>query len=276
MPSGRGIILRGRRSDFFNRPMTGKIIIANWKMNLDISASVSLAQELLAGIAALRLPDTLEIVACPSYDALSSVGAALAGSSIRLGAQNVFWQEKGPFTGEVSPSMLRAAGVSHVIIGHSERRRYLREDDEMANKKIAAALAARLTPILCVGETFDERSAGHTDLILMRQVIHGLQGVPVKPEYRIIIAYEPVWVIGTGQAIEPAMAQHATDVIMQSLIDLYPLEAIRRQMRIIYGGSVDESNITDYLRLPRMEGALVGTASLRPDKFVPLLQRIEL
>lgn len=244
-----------------------KIIIGNWKMNLDVFASQDLANELRDA----RLAPGLEVVVCPSYDSLALVREALSGSSIQLGAQDVFWQEKGAYTGEISASMLAALGVRFVIIGHSERRNYLHETDELVNMKMKAALSQGLTPILCVGETYDERRVGHTDLILMRQVIEGLKGIALKPEDRIIIVYEPVWVIGTGQAIDPTQAERAIQVIRQSLIDLYPPATIAGQTRIIYGGSVDPDNITKYTTLPGIHGVLVGSASIRAESFMKLL-----
>ncbi len=249
---------------------SGKIIIANWKMNLAVHESVQVIRT-LRKLLASRIPESIELVVCPSYDALTAVREELSGSKIRLGAQDVFWQEKGAYTGEVSASMLVAAGASHVLIGHSERRMYLQETDEMVNKKVAAALAAGLVPIICVGETYEERSIGHADLILMRQTIEGLKGILLKKNQQIIMAYEPVWVIGTGQAVEPPMAEHASEVITQSLIELYPKDVVESQTRIIYGGSVDETNIRDFLNLGKVSGALVGTASLQPEKFISLL-----
>ena len=250
-----------------------KIIIANWKMRLDITASMQLIQDVFTRMQKSSF-EHLEIVVCPSYDSLAAVSEYIGDSEIGLGAQDVFWQERGAYTGEISASMLRALGVSLVIIGHSERRKHNHETDEIVNNKIKAAGAQDLVPVLCVGETYEERSKGHTDLIIMRQVIEGLKGIPLEEGQKLIIAYEPVWVIGTGQAIEPPMVEHASEVINQALIELYSLDTISKQIRIIYGGSVDESNIAAYLTLPKIEGALVGTASVNPDKFVPLLKKL--
>lgn len=247
----------------------GTIIIGNWKMNLDAFASQDLANEFRNA----RLAPGLEVVVCPSYDSLALVREALSGSSIQLGAQDVFWQEKGAYTGEISAAMLAALDVRLVIVGHSERRNYLHETDELVNMKMKAALSQGLTPVLCVGETYDERRIGHTDLILMRQVIEGLKGIALKAEDQLIIAYEPVWVIGSGQAIDPAQAERAIQVIQQSLIDLYPPATIAKQMRIIYGGSVDPSNITKYTTLSGIHGVLVGSASIHAESFMKLLSQ---
>ena len=250
------------------------IIIANWKMALDVIESQSLTRKLVAAYEHDLRESRVRLALCPSYDSLSVVGQQLKNTQIALGAQDVFWQEKGAYTGEISASMLRALGVSYVIVGHSERRKYLHEDDQMVNQKIKAALAAGLIPVLCVGETYEERAAGNTDLVIMRQVIEGLKGIPLSPEQQLVVAYEPVWVIGTGQAIQPPMAEHSSQLIRQSLIDLYPVAAVQQQTRIIYGGSVDEHNILSYISLPLMKGALVGGAGITTEKFIPLLTRI--
>lgn len=250
-----------------------KIIVANWKMRLTIDESLALAREYRERFAAHGL-SAVAVTACPSFEALSAAAQVFKGSSIMLGAQDLFWQERGAYTGEISGSMLRAVGCSSVIVGHSERRKYLNEDDAMVNAKVRAALGAGLAPVLCVGETYEERRENHTDLVIMRQVIEGLKGIPLKPDQHIVLAYEPVWVIGTGQAIDPDMADHATQVIKQALIDLYPLDIIARQTRILYGGSVDDENINDFLALPLISGALVGAASIDSDLFFSMVAKV--
>ncbi len=248
-----------------------RIVIANWKMQLDLNGSIQLAQDLRISADSLGLPTNTDVVVCPSFDALATIADLMEGSAFRIGAQDLFWQEKGAYTGEVSASMLKAAGAGLVIIGHSERRKYLGEDDAMVNKKVKAALAEHLIPVVCVGETYEERRLGHTDLILARQVIEGLKGLSLGRSDRVIVAYEPVWVIGTGQAIDPSMAAHASDVIEQALIDLYPSEVVEQQTNILYGGSVDDANIKEYVALPKIHGVLVGTASLNAEKFLRLI-----
>jgi triosephosphate isomerase len=240
-------------------------------MQLDLNGSIQLAQDLRMSADTLGLPENTDVVICPSFDALATISELMEGSPFRIGAQDVFWQERGAYTGEVSASMLKAVGAGLVIIGHSERRKYLGEDDTIVNKKVKAALAEHLIPVICVGETYEERRAGHTDLILARQVIEGLKGLPLERSDHIIVAYEPVWVIGTGQAIDPSMAEHASDVIEQSLIDLFPADVIEHQTNILYGGSVDDSNIKEYVSLPKIHGVLVGTASLNAEKFLQLI-----
>lgn len=253
--------------------MNSPIIIGNWKMNFNASESLVLARLITQSIIQQKI-DSVEVIICPSFDALVHVGEILSAARISLGAQDVFWQEKGSYTGEISASMLRAAGCSYVIVGHSERRKYMRETDEDINKKIKTALDSGLVPILCVGETLEERREGHADLVLIRQVIHGLQGIQLKKGDRIIVAYEPVWVIGTGQGIDAESEKRAIQVIRQALIDLQPASQAISQTRIIYGGSVDETNIEDYISLPEVSGALVGTASLTHDSFIRLIKRI--
>lgn len=253
-----------------------KIVIANWKMSLDLQGSISLTEDLLKVSEDADWPEHTVAALCPSFDALAIVSDLLEGSRFIVGAQDIFWQERGAYTGEVSASMVAACGARLVIIGHSERRTYLKENDAIVNKKIKAALAARLVPVVCVGETYEERSGGHTDLVLTRQVIEGLRGILLKSSDRIIIAYEPVWVIGTGQAIDPPMVAHASDVIQQALIDVYSGNALERQTSIIYGGSVDEVNIGEYVGLPNIRGVLVGTASLNARTFCGLIESLRL
>ena len=243
-------------------------------MKLDHIESKALAVALKAHAAQHPIPAGYEVVLCPSFDSLPIVAAAIEGSGMAVGAQDVYWQEKGAFTGEVSASMVRAHGCKYVIVGHSERRKYLRETDEMINGKVKAVLDAGMTPILCVGETYEERHENMTELVIMRQVIEALKGIPLKSSDSIVIAYEPVWVIGTGQAIDPTMAEIAARVIHQSLVDLLPVDVVMRQTRTIYGGSVDASNIASYVAVPLMSGALVGSASLVADTFINLLSTV--
>lgn len=250
------------------------LLVANWKMNLDVFESVERARLLAETWQSLDVNHHVQCVVCPSFDALTAVGDELQETSIVLGAQDIFWQDKGSYTGEVSGRMLTAAGCSYVIIGHSERRRHAHEDDAMINMKVHAALRAGLTPILCVGETYDERAAGLSDRTVARQVIEGLQGISLSEASQIVVAYEPLWVIGTGHAIEPGDAVHASHIIEQALIDLFPSDTIAQHMRIIYGGSVDEKNIMHYIKLPLLTGSLVGTASLYPDRFIRIIRAL--
>jgi len=248
------------------------IILANWKMNLGVADSVKLARQIvrLAGKALTQC----ELVLCPSFPALAAVSKEVSDKRVHLGAQDVFWKPSGPYTGEVSPTVLRELGVEYVIVGHSERRQYLNETDLMVHQKLIAVLAAQLIPVLCVGETFSERQAGRKDLVVARQVSAAVQGLQLSPKSQLVVTYEPVWVIGSGQAVEPEEAAHTARVIEQALIDELPVEVVKKQVRIIYGGSVDLTNIDSFVNTEPLRGVLVGGASLEAEKFVPLLKQL--
>lgn len=243
------------------------VIIANWKMKLSLAESADLAQEIKKD-----LDTENEIVICPSFISLLEVGKILKKSKIKLGAQNCFWESEGAYTGEVSAKQLKESGCEFVILGHSERRQYLKETDEMVHKKIRVALNFGLTPIVCVGETFEQRQDGAKDYVLIQQTIKAFEGIEIDSDQQIIIAYEPVWVIGSGQAVEPKEAVSAHQVIRQSLFDLFPAVLVENNFRIIYGGSVDSSNVSDFTRLENTAGVLVGGASLKAKDFLALIQ----
>ncbi|MDD5290048.1 MAG: triose-phosphate isomerase [Patescibacteria group bacterium] len=249
-------------------------IIANWKMQLTNKEAADLANS-LKHESIKTLKQNIELILCPSFAALSAVAEAIKKSEIKLGAQNVFYHEKGAYTGETSPSQLKELGVDYVIIGHSERRQYQKETNEEINQKIKVCLANDLTPILCVGETFEERQIGKTDLILIQQITKALQDVKLNNNQNLIIAYEPVWVIGSGQAVEPKEAQHASAVIRGLLPEFFSHEIIKNNISIIYGGSVDESNVMDFIKPGVIDGALVGGASLKAEKFLSLIRAVE-
>jgi triosephosphate isomerase len=217
----------------------------------------------------------LEIILCPSFVALNSVNDLLKKLTPRifeLGAQDVFWQEKGAFTGEISPKMLEEVGCKYVIIGHSERRQNLNETDAMVNKKVKNVLKYNLTPIICVGETFEERQKGIRDVVVARQIGLALEGTEIFGTKKVIVAYEPVWVIGTGQAVEPEDAEHSHQIIRESLLEIFPLDVVERNFSIIYGGSVDSSNIKSFLDEEHIDGVLVGGASLKVDEFTKMIK----
>lgn len=245
------------------------IIIANWKMKLNTAASKELATQIKN-----QAKSDAEIVICPSFVSLTEVEKALKGSLIKLGAQDCFWEAEGAYTGEVSADQLREAGCEFVILGHSERRKYLAETDEMVHQKVKMALAAKLTPIICVGETFEQRQNGAKDYVLIQQTTKALEGAEVGSGQQVIIAYEPVWVIGSGQAIEPEEAAMAHQVIYQSLFDLFPSELVKNNFRIIYGGSVDSDNVDSFIGLDNTSGVLVGGAALKADGFISLIQKV--
>jgi len=253
----------------FNRP----IILANWKMNLSVQDSLKLAKQLVKFMPQLSATAP-EVVLCPSLPALSGVGQVIAGSAISLGAQNVFWQTSGSYTGEVSPVMLKELGVKYVIVGHSERRQWLNETPDMIKRKVWAVLNQDLVPVLCVGETFNERQTGRKDLVVMEQLKSAVNGLKLKPTNQLIVAYEPVWVIGSGQAVAHEEMVETAKAMEQVLVDLFSVKAVREQIRIIYGGSVDQDNINICLQEAPLQGVLVGGASLQASSFEQLLTRV--
>ncbi|MBI5465788.1 MAG: triose-phosphate isomerase [Candidatus Kerfeldbacteria bacterium] len=250
-----------------NKPL----VLANWKMNLSVRQSVDLARRVTRS---LSRTTKIDLVLCPTFPALPGVAEVVKRKSIALGAQDVFWKAAGPYTGEVSPAVLRELGVKYVIVGHSERRQYLKETDIVVQQKTLAALAQGLIPVLCVGETFAERQAGQKDVVIMRQVTAALKGVTLPSGLGLVVAYEPVWVIGSGQAVEPREALHTAQVIRQVLIDIFPPSVIERQVRLIYGGSVDTTNIAAFVRQPPLSGVLVGGASLSAKQFIDLVRQL--
>lgn len=249
---------------------TKPLIIANWKMRLSVKDTLVLAKALVSSLN--KYTNQADIVLCPSYPVLPLVADILKGKNIALGAQDVFWKAKGAYTGEVSGDMLKDLGVSYVLVGHSERRQYLKETDQMIQHKVASALSEGLTPVLCVGETFTERQIGSKDVVVARQVERALQGIELNVKDRLVVAYEPVWVIGSGQAVSAAEAEHSALVIKQSLVNLLPSKVVLGQVRLIYGGSVDAGNISDFLPTKVISGVLVGSASLAVDSFTALVK----
>lgn len=248
--------------------MRKPVIAGNWKMNKTINEAIE-----LVNILKRELVDTQEadIIICPVYTALSEVSDLLIDSNIFLGAQNVYWETSGAFTGEVSPLMLKDAGCSYVIIGHSERRKYFDETDEAVNKRIKAAQAADLIPIFCVGETLEEREANKTIEVVEKQLKGGLEGLENEVLLKLIIAYEPVWAIGTGKTATPEQAQEIHKSIRRWLEDHYSPEAAE-SLRILYGGSVKPDNIRELMRKGDIDGALVGGAALDSSSFVGIVK----
>jgi triosephosphate isomerase len=245
--------------------MRNYYIAGNWKMNKTPSEAVSLAQALVKD-----LKDCKEkILIAPAFTALDAVSKVVKGTNIRLGAQNMGQEESGAFTGEVSVLMLKEIGVQTVILGHSERRAIYKEDDALINKKLHLALKHGLEAILCVGETLEEREAGKLELVLSTQVSGGLKGVEASSLKDIVIAYEPVWAIGTGKTATPEDADSAHAYIRTVLTGLYG-EAAAKAMPIQYGGSVKPDNAAQLMAKPNIDGALVGGAALKTDSFVPI------
>ncbi len=250
--------------------MKKPIIIANWKMKLGHGDTINLAKKIKKG---LSLFNKAEVVICPNFTSLSEVNKVLRWSKINLGAQDAFWENSGAFTGEVSAKMLKEIGCRFVIIGHSERREYQRETNADIFKKVKAVLAEDLVPIICVGEKFDERQKGATDHVLIKQVTKAVGGINLKKKNRVVIAYEPIWAISPSKlSIEPSEVEHAHNVIKQTLIDIFPNDIANRNFKIIYGGSVDSKNIKSFMKKDNIEGALVGTASLKAKEFIKIIK----
>ncbi len=247
--------------------MSRKSLVAgNWKMNKTAAEARDLVSAMSARLGAIS---NVEKVLCPPFLSIPAVAPMLEGSGIGLGAQNLYWEEKGAFTGEVSPGMVKEF-CQYVIIGHSERRAYFGETDESVNKKLHAAMKIGLIPIVCVGETLAQYEAGTTAEVVRRQISVGLAGVDSAAAAKVVVAYEPVWAIGTGKASSGENANHVhKDVIRPALVDLYGA-AGAQAIRILYGGSVTAANAAEFFAYPDIDGALVGGASLKPDEFVAI------
>jgi len=248
--------------------MRKPFIAGNWKMHKTIAEAVALVNALRPLVADIQ---TVDIAVCPPFTALQSVADALKGSNIAVGAQNMFWEEEGAYTGEISPLMLKEL-VTYVIIGHSERRKYFGETDETVNRKVKAALTHDLLPIICVGEVLEEREAGKTAEVVRRQVLGAYQDISAEQAVKTTIAYEPVWAIGTGRAATPSDADKVIwDVIRGTLAQLYD-DQVAQTIRVQYGGSVKPANIASFMEQPNVDGALVGGASLKADTFAEIIR----
>jgi len=244
------------------------LIAANWKMY----KTPAQAQEFMnAFLPLVANHDRDEIVVCPSDTSLSVVIAATTGSNVGVGAQNMYFADEGAFTGETSPVMLKAINTTHILIGHSERRQYFCESDETVNKKLHAALRHGLKPIVCIGETLEEREDGRTEEVLLRQIGNALEGVTVKQAESIVIAYEPVWAIGTGKTATPDMASEAHAIVRSEIAKVLG-RPVAEAMRILYGGSVKPENAPELMNEPEIDGALVGGASLDPQSFAKIVK----
>jgi triosephosphate isomerase len=244
------------------------IIAGNWKMNKTVGEAIDLVRKLKALISGIK---EVEVVVAPPFTALYAVGKELNGSSIELSAQNLHWEQKGAYTGEISPLMLKDLGCKYVIIGHSERRQYFGENDEIVNLKIKSAIKNSLKPILCIGETLTEREEGKTFSVIKRQLEAGLKDIGDKEIREIVIAYEPVWAIGTGRTATPQQAQEVHKFIREKLEVLYSKD-ISQAIRIQYGGSVTPENIKGLMDREDIDGALVGGASLVAESFARIVR----
>ena len=243
------------------------IIAGNWKMNKTPEEAVALIKAL---IPLVKDNDRGDIVVCPPFVDLAAAKEALAGSNIALGAQNMHFEESGAYTGEVSPGMLKALGVEYVILGHSERRQYFGETDEGVNKKVKAALKAGIKPIVCVGETLEEREAGITSEVVCRQTKLALLGLSAMDAAGVIIAYEPIWAIGTGKTATAEDANETIRAIRGAVCEVYGSDTAAA-IRIQYGGSMKPSNASELMRMPEIDGGLIGGASLKAEDFAGIV-----
>lgn len=240
--------------------MRRKVIAGNWKMNMTPSQAVKLVTELRPNV---NNPDVDVVFCVPSIDIVPVV-EAVKGSNIHIGAENVYYQEKGAFTGELSPEMLVDAGVSYVIIGHSERRQYFHETDEIINKKMRKAIEHKLLPILCCGESLEQRESGVTLEFIKKQIVNAFKYIPPEKVINCIIAYEPIWAIGTGRVATAEQAQEVCSAIRTNIRDIYGA-VVAERIRILYGGSVNAGNANHIFSMPDIDGGLVGGASLKPE-----------
>ena len=248
--------------------MRTPLIAGNWKMYKTVSEAVELVEALLQGVGTVEIR---EVLICPPFTALYPLSPLLSDTPIALGAQDVFYEEQGAYTGAISPLMLSDLGCSYVIVGHSERRQIFGDDDSLVNRKLLAALAHGLRPILCVGESKPQRDSGEAEQLVVSQVRAGLSSVTAEQLSQVVIAYEPIWAIGTGDTATPADAQAMHATIRGTLGELYSDE-LAQQIRIQYGGSVKPDNVDELMSQPDIDGALVGGASLKADSFLRIVQ----
>ena len=248
------------------------LIVGNWKMHANHLETIQMVQKLSYRLD-LADYERVEVVVAPPFTSLRSAQIVIDQDRMRfgLGAQNVFWEEKGAYTGEVSASMLAKLAVNHVIVGHSERRQNFGETDEMVNKKTRAVLSAEMRPIVCVGETLDERENGQAEEVVVGQIKGGLARLDPGSVSQLSIAYEPIWAIGTGRTALPDDAGLMTGIIRETVRDMTSSE-VAEEVRVLYGGSVNPGNIKDFMAKKNIDGALVGGASLDPDKFAAIVR----
>ncbi len=250
------------------QPLRKFLIAGNWKMNKNAAEAVDLVKEIQDGAGD---DFTVSILVCPPFTALESVGKMMSGSSVQLGAQNMHPAASGAYTGEVSAEMLRHLYVTHLILGHSERRDYFEESDAFINEKVLAALEGSLKPIVCVGETLEQREANQTLEVVKTQIQGSLANVPAAKADQITVAYEPVWAIGTGKTATPEMAQEVHALIRGLLKDQFG-KAAAQKIRILYGGSMKPENAEELLSLPDVDGGLIGGASLSGRSFLKIIE----
>ena len=243
--------------------MRTPIIAGNWKMNNTIAATKALVTELIPLVKDAKA----EVVICTPYTDLATAVELTKGTNIKVGAENVHWAEKGAFTGEISADMLVELGVPYVIIGHSERRQYFGETDQTVNARVKAALAKGLKPIICVGETLEEREGGKVEEVLVRQTTEAFKDIAKEELENIVVAYEPVWAIGTGKTATAEVANDTIKIIRDTLAKLYCPKCAEEKVRIQYGGSMNPKNVKELMAMPEIDGGLIGGASLKAVDF---------
>jgi len=248
--------------------MRRRIIAGNWKMHNNLSDSQNLVTKLVNGLNSKNI--TREVIICPPYTSLTEVSNLLKGTKIKLGAQNMHFEDKGAFTGEISADMLKSVGCNYVILGHSERRNIFGETDELINKKIKKALNSDLTPIFCVGESLEQRENGTTNAVIKNQISEGIKELSEDEVNKIIIAYEPIWAIGTGKTATPEQAQEVHEFI-RSILETTFNNQTSENVPVLYGGSVKPGNAVDLLAKADIDGALVGGACLDADSFISII-----
>ena len=252
-------------------PMRKPLIAGNWKMHKTLGDATEYALAFREAVADVVAVDVLLCVPAPLCSPLAKL---FKDSNVQLGGQTLYWEDKGAFTGEVSGQMLESVGCNYVLVGHSERRHIFGETDEDVNRRLRAALAAYLTPIVCIGETLEQREAGQTNDVLARQTAEGLKDLPPDEIAKIVIAYEPVWAIGTGVTATPNQANDAQRVV-RGLLKAQAGDPVANALRILYGGSVKPDNVVELMREPEIDGVLVGGASLSVDSFVKIVRYYE-
>jgi len=249
--------------------MRKPMIAGNWKMYKDVNEAVDFTNSVKRSVFDIT---NVDIVVCPPYTDLSDVGEMLVETNISLGAQNCYWEKEGAYTGEVAPGMLKSVGCTYVIIGHSERRRLFGETDTTVNRKIKAVIESGLVPIMCVGETLEEREAAKTMDVVSAQIKEGLKGFDEEYLEKLIVAYEPVWAIGTGKTATPVQAQEVQVMIRKLLAEIFS-PSFAEEIRILYGGSVKPANIEELMKEEDIDGGLIGGASLKTDSFTDIIRK---
>ncbi len=249
--------------------MRKKVVAGNWKMNKDLDSSIALISEIKNLLASKSL--NVEIIICPPFTSLDAANSLIKNTQIKLGAQNMYFEKSGAFTGEISPLMLKSVGCQYVILGHSERRTIFNESNQLINKKIKAAVENDLHPIFCIGETLEEREKGVTFKVIEAQVREGLEGLTAEELKNLVIAYEPVWAIGTGKTATPEQAREVHSFIRKLIGELYSTE-FAEKLIVQYGGSVKPENAAELMSQPDIDGALVGGACLKADSFIKIIE----